>query len=84
MNDHLILTTLAGTLDCSIKDIALNATLDELGMSSLQTTSFSFDLEDAIGLRLDMTKFPITGTVRELLLFIESEALNSQNPKNSK
>lgn len=84
MNDKLILSLLEDITGVSIQEISLKTSIEELGVDSLDMSNFSFELEDTLGFRVDITKFPLKGSIHDLLLFIEQESFDFQNGKKGK
>ena len=62
---------LAGQMDISVDDITPETTFESLGIDSLDTVEMVMDLEDELGVELELEEK--IATVGELVAFIESK-----------
>ncbi len=62
---------LAERLDCAVEDITKDSKFAELGIDSLDTVELLMDLEDKIGVEVELDQK--IETVGELVEFIESK-----------
>lgn len=62
---------LAAQLDIAKEDIALDTTFESLGVDSLDTVEMVMDLEDELGVELELEEK--ISTVGELVAFVESK-----------
>jgi len=51
----------------SVEDISLDSTLEELGITSLDAISITFDIEDKYGIEIPNDKLRSLRTVRDLV-----------------
>lgn len=62
---------LAGQLDISAADITADTTFESLGIDSLDTVEMVMDLEDELGIELELEEK--ISTIGELVAFVESK-----------
>lgn len=62
---------LAGQLDIAVEDITADTTFESLGVDSLDTVEMVMDLEDELGIELELEEK--IATVGELVAFVESK-----------
>ena len=62
---------LAEQLDIAVEDITPNTTFESLGVDSLDTVEMVMDLEDELGVELELEDK--ISTVGELVAFVESK-----------
>ena len=62
---------LAAQLDIAKEDIALDTTFESLGVDSLDTVEMVMDLEDELGVELELEEK--IATIGELVAFVESK-----------
>ena len=62
---------LAGQLDISADDITADTTFESLGVDSLDTVEMVMDLEDELGVELELEEK--ISTIGELVAFVESK-----------
>ena len=58
-------------MDVAIEDITLDSTFEDLGVDSLDTVEMVLDLEDELGVELELEEK--IATIGELVAFIESK-----------
>lgn len=61
---------LAERNDCDVSEIQRDTTFQDLGIDSLDTVEMLMDLEDELGMEIELDQK--VGTVGELVTFIES------------
>ncbi len=62
---------LAGQLDIAVEDITPETTFESLGIDSLDTVEMVMDLEEELGVELELEEK--VSTVGELVAFVESK-----------
>ena len=62
---------LADQLDIAVKDISPDTTFESLGVDSLDTVEMVMDLEDELGVELELEEK--IATIGELVAFVESK-----------
>ena len=62
---------LAGQLDIAVEDIKPETTFESLGIDSLDTVEMVMDLEEELGVELELEEK--VATVGELVAFVESK-----------
>ena len=62
---------LAGQLDIAVEDITPETTFESLGIDSLDTVEMVMDLEEELGVELELEEK--VATVGELVAFVESK-----------
>ena len=62
---------LAGQLDIAVEDITADTTFESLGVDSLDTVEMVMDLEDELGIELELEEK--IATIGELVAFVESK-----------
>ena len=62
---------LSEQMDVAIEDITLDSTFEDLGVDSLDTVEMVLDLEDELGVELELEEK--IATIGELVAFIESK-----------
>lgn len=62
---------LAGQLDIAVEDITPDTTFESLGIDSLDTVEMVMDLEEELGVELELEEK--VSTVGELVAFVESK-----------
>ena len=58
--------------DCDVSEITMDSTFKELGIDSLDTVEMLMNLEDELGIEVELTEK--VETVGELVAFIEANA----------
>ena len=62
---------IAERIDCKVEDVTMESTFAELGIDSLDTVELLMNLEDEIGMEIELDQKVVT--VGDLVAFIESK-----------
>jgi acyl carrier protein len=77
MSFQTVATIIADTINCKVEDITPDTNLEALGLTSLDTITVLFDLEEAFDVVIPNEIIPTITTVNDIL-----EKLNEANIKS--
>lgn len=78
MSFQTVATIIADTINCKVEDISPDTNLEALGLTSLDTITVLFDLEEAFDVVIPNEIIPTITTVNDILEKLNEASIKSE------